>query len=166
MAVSIKLVRRCKTFNKELNKDLNNFLHQVLRSPSEVLGRSVVISSDLVRAQLYPVERCVGFFNCKRPRWQICIYINETDSFTSTVTEETYNINHKFDCIEKCLNYLLTCNKCRNQYEGQTVDTFHYRWNNYRSNFFKYAHDISCMQEHLYEHFCEVNIVVFLITSQ
>ena len=39
-------------------------------------------------------------------------------------------------------------------YIGQTNDTFCYRWNNYRSNTCKHAHGISCMQEHLYEHFC------------
>ena len=97
----------------------------------------------------------VGSFNCKIPRCQICTYVNETDSFISTVTGETYKINHKFDCMEKCLIYLLTCNKCRKQYVGQTVDTFRYRWNNYRSNSRKHAHGISCMQEHLYEHFCD-----------
>ena len=76
------------------------------------------------------------------------------NSFTSTVTGETYKINHKFDCMEKCLIYLLTCNKCRKQYVVQTVDTFCYRWNNYRSNSRKHVHGI-CMQEHLYKHFCD-----------
>ena len=57
--------------------------------------------------------------------------------------------------MEKCLIYLLTCNKCRKQYVGQIVDTFRYRWNNYRSNSRKHAHGISCMEEHLYERFCD-----------
>ena len=92
------------------------------------------VSSYLVRAKLYPVERSVGLFHCKRPRCQNCTYVNETDSLTSTVTGETYKINHKFDCMEKCLIYLRTCNKCRKQCVGQTVDTFRYRWNTYRSN--------------------------------
>ena len=68
------------------------------------------ISSYLVRAKLYPVERLVGSFNCKRPPCQICAYVNETDSFTSTVTRESYKINHKFDCMEKCLISLLVRN--------------------------------------------------------
>ena len=57
--------------------------------------------------------------------------------------------------MEKCLIYLLTCNKCRKQYVGQTVDTFRPRWNNYRFNSRKHAHATSCMQEHLYKHFCD-----------
>ena len=97
------------------------------------------IISYLVRAKLYPVERSIGSFNFKSPRCQICVYINKTERFTNTVTGETYKFNHKFDCMEKYLIYLLTCNKCRKHYVGQTVDTFCYRWNNYRSNSRKHA---------------------------
>ena len=38
--------------------------------------------------------------------------------------------------MEKCLIYLLTCNKYRKQYVGQTIDTFRYRWKNYRSKLY------------------------------
>ena len=57
--------------------------------------------------------------------------------------------------MEKCLIYLLTCNKSRKLYVGQTVDTFRYRWNNYRSNSRKYPHGISCIQKYMYDHFCD-----------
>ena len=135
-----------------MNEELK---HLFTPGPMVSFRSSRKISSYLVRAKLYPVERSVGSFSCKRPRCQICTFVNETDSFTSTVKGETYKINHKFDCMEKCLIYLLTCNKCRKQYVGQTVGAFRYRWNNYRSNSRKHAHGISCMQEHLYEHFCD-----------
>ena len=137
-----------------MNEELK---HLFTPGPMVFFRSSRKVSSYLVRAKLYPVERSVersvGSFNCKRPHCQICAYVNETDSFTSTVIGETYKIKHKFDCMEKCLIYLLTCNKCRKQYVGQTVDTFGYSWNNYRSNSRKHAHGISSMQEHLYEHF-------------
>ena len=131
--------------------------HLFTPGPMVSFRSSRKISSYVVRDKLYPVERSVGSFNCKRPRCKICAYINETDSFTSTVTGETYKTNHRFDCMDKCLIYLLTCNKCRKQSVniGQTVDTFRYRRNNYRSSSRKHAHGISCMQEHLYEHFCD-----------
>ena len=125
------------------------------------------ISSYLVRATLYPVERSVGSFNCKRSRCQICTYVNGTDSFTSTVTGEIYKINHKLDCMENCLIYLLTCNKCRKQYVDQTVDTFCNRWNNLTDltvvNMRKAYHACTniCMNI-----FVVVNTVVFLMTSQ
>ena len=85
------------------------------------------VSSYLVRAKVYPLERTVGSFKCKKSRCQVCLNVNETDTFTSTVTKKTYKINHKFDCSDKYLIYLLTCKKCLIQYVGKTVDEFRYR---------------------------------------
>ena len=74
------------------------------------------LSSYLVRAKLYPTERTVGSYKCGGKRCEVCINVNETSTFTSTVTGETYIINHRFDCIERCLVYLLTRNKWKMQY--------------------------------------------------
>ena len=68
--------------------------HLFTPGPMVSFRSSRKISSYLVRAKLYPGERSVGSFNCKRPLCHICTYINETGSFTSTVTGETYKINH------------------------------------------------------------------------
>ena len=107
---------------------MNEELRHVFTPGPMVFFRSTEkISSYLVRAKLYPVERSVQSFNFKRPRCQICAYVNKTESFTCTVTGETYKINHRFDCMEKCLIYLLTYSRCRKQYVGQIVDTFCYR---------------------------------------
>ena len=106
-----------KTIGKIINDNLYLFYmneelkHLFTPSPMVSFRSSRKISSYLVRAKLYPVEKSVGSFNCKRPRCQICTYLNQTDNFTNTVTGETYKINHKFDCMEKCLIYLLTCRK-------------------------------------------------------
>ena len=85
------------------------------------------ISGYLVRAKLYPIERTVGSFRCVSKRCEVCKYITETDTFTRSVTGESYKINHRLDCNDKCLVYLLTCNKCKKQYTGQTTDNFHGR---------------------------------------
>ena len=104
-----------------INKELK---HLFTLRPMVSYRGSRKVGSYLVRAKLHQIERSVGSFNCKRLHCQVCVYVNETDIFTSAVTGETYKINHKFDCIEKSLIYLLACNKCRKQYVGQTVDTF------------------------------------------
>ena len=70
------------------------------------------LSSYLMRAKLYPTERVVGSFKCNTPRCLVCVNITETSTFSSTVTGKTYKINHKFDCDENCLVYLLTCKHC------------------------------------------------------
>ena len=69
---------------------------------------SCKISSYLVRAKLYPIERTVGSFRCGSKPCEVWKYITETDNFTSSVTGETSKINHQLDCNDKCLVYLLT----------------------------------------------------------
>ena len=107
------------------------------------------LSSYLVRAKLYPLQRTVGSFKCNKPRCEVCINVIETDTFTSTVTGESFKINHKFNCDDRCLIYLLTCNQCRKQYVGQTIDSFRFRWNNYKCNCHKHANGESVKQQHL-----------------
>ena len=119
-------------------------------------------SSYLVRAKLYPEERTKGSFKCGSKRCEVCLNVNETSTFDSTVTGETYIINHKFNCNDKCLVYLLTCNCCKKQYVGQTVDEFRFRWNNYKSNCRKHQRGETCMQQHLYEHFCCSSHICFI----
>ena len=47
------------------------------------------LSSYLVRAKLYPTERIVGSYKCGGKLCEVCINVNETSIFTSTVTGET-----------------------------------------------------------------------------
>ena len=111
------------------------------------------ISSYLVQANLYPLERRVGSFKCGGRRCQVCLNVTETETFTSTSTNQTYKINHEFNYNESSLIYLLTCKLCRKQYLGQIVDIFGSRWNNYKSNDRKYLVGNPCIQEHIFEHF-------------
>ena len=111
------------------------------------------ISSYLVRAKLYPLERHVGSFIWGCRCCQVCFNVTETETFISASTNQTYKINHEFNCNESSLIYLLTCKICRKQYVGQTVDIFRSRWNNYESNDRKYLVGDPCMQEHIFEHF-------------
>ena len=74
------------------------------------------ISSYLVRAKLYPLERCLGLRQCKKRWCEICANVTETNTFSSTVTSETFQINHQINCDDKCLIYLLKCKVCNNQY--------------------------------------------------
>ena len=73
------------------------------------------LSSYLIRAKLYPLERTVGSVQCKGKRCQTCHNVKETETFTSTTTGKTSKINHKFNRNDKCLVYLLTCNVCLKQ---------------------------------------------------
>ena len=103
------------------------------------------LSSYLVRAEMYPMERKTWSCKCKGNRCQVCLNVSETETFTSTVTHMSYKINHSFDCNDKCLIYLLTCKTCLKQYVGSTTDCFRYRWNNYKCNDRKFARGETCL---------------------
>ena len=45
---------------------------------------------------------------------------------------------------------------------GQTVDEFRFRWSNYKNNFRKHQRGETCMQQHLYEHFCSISHNCFI----
>ena len=65
------------------------------------------LNSYLVRAKLYPLERTVGSYKCKSKRCQVCNNITEADSFTCSNDQTSFKINHRFDCNERCLIYLI-----------------------------------------------------------
>ena len=83
-------------------------------------------------------------------------YYNVTDItfiFSSTVTGDTFTINHSFNCDDKCLIYLVTCKQCNKQYKGETTDQFRNTRNSYKDTVRKFVRKDSCMQELLHKHF-------------
>ena len=111
------------------------------------------LNSYLVRAKLYPVEREVGLCKCNGKHCEVCKNVLETYTFAFSNGQTTYKTNHKFDCNEKYLVYLITCKKCLNQCVGQIIDIFRSRWNNYKNSFRKFDKLEDCMQRRLYKHF-------------
>ena len=111
------------------------------------------LSSYLVRAKLYPLERKRGFYKCCRSRCRVCNNIEETETFSSTVTGETCKINHHLCCNDKSLTYLLTCKVCSKQYTGKTADKFKSRWNNYKDSDRALLRSGEIKQKFLHKHF-------------
>ena len=99
-------------------------------SPMISFCSSRKISSYIVRAKLYPLRRTVGSSKCGKKRCEVCDVISETDTFSSTATIESFKINHKFNCNDKCLVHLATCKICNEECTGQTTDSFRSWWNN------------------------------------
>ena len=63
------------------------------------------LSRYLVRAKLYRLERTVDSVQSKGKRFH---NVKETETFISTTMGKTFKINHKLNCKNKCLVYLLT----------------------------------------------------------
>ena len=108
------------------------------------------VSRYLVRAKLYTLKWTVGSCNYNNKCCEVCENVTETSTFTSSVTESIYIINHQLNCSEKRLVYLLSCNKCLKLYLGQTVDEFCRERSNHKSNDRKFQRYERCLQEHLF----------------
>ena len=91
-----------KSFQSLINKHLNILYHNEN-------AKEVFMPGPMVTFKLYPLERVTASCRYHDKRCAVCLIVNETSTFTSSVTHETYKINHKFDCNSKCLIYLLTC---------------------------------------------------------
>ena len=90
---------------------MNQEIKNVFTPEPIVLYRSArKISSYLVRTTLCPLERKVGSEKCGKSRCEVCLNIQETDTFTSTTTGKGFKINHKLNRNDNCLIYLLTLN--------------------------------------------------------
>ena len=121
-----KIAQIMKKLDYLLHKD--EFFKRGFTPPPMVSYRSArKLSSYLVRAKLYPLERKRGSCKCGNLRCLVSNNIEETDTFTSTVTGESFKINLHLYCNDKCLIYLLTCKGRKKQYTGKTVDRFRLR---------------------------------------
>ena len=67
-----------------------------------------LICSNLICAKLYPLERKRGSHKCCNSRCLVCNNIEETDSHKYR-DDESFKINHRLCCNDKCLVYPLTC---------------------------------------------------------
>ena len=77
--------------------------------------------------------------------------MTESNAFYNSVDKKEYVINHSSNCNDRCIIYLLTCNKCKMQHVRKTVYGFRVSWNNFKDNNRKYLREKPCMQ-HLFEH--------------
>lgn len=119
--------------------------------------RSVkTLRSKLVRAKVYPVSRSVGSKGCGSKRCDVCKNMVDRDTFSSTIYQTEYRVNHKFDCNSKCVVYLISCKVCGIQYVGQTcTDKFRKRWNNYVTCQRKAASGGKPPQNSFHQHFLQ-----------
>ena len=98
-----------KSFQNLINKHLNilyldeNAKEVFMLGPMVTFRSKGKLSIYLVKTKLYPLERVTGSCECHGKCCAMCPNFNETSTFTSSATHETYKTDHKFDC--KCLIY-------------------------------------------------------------
>ena len=60
--------------------------------------------------------------------------MKQTSTFSSTVTNKTYQIKECIDCNTSNIIYLATCKRCNIQYVGSTSTAFKVRFRNHKSS--------------------------------
>ena len=76
-----------------------------------------------------------GYKKCTSTRCNLCkYYTKETNLIQSTSTKQNFYIKHELTCTSKNVIYLLTCNKCKVQYVGETGQAARDRFNNHKSS--------------------------------
>ena len=101
-----------------LTKKLKEVLHMVPSVRFAMQGELLAMQRELKKS--YPLERRGGSFKCWGRRCQVCLNLTETETFTSASTNQTYKIDHDFNCNECSLIYLSTCKICCKYYVGQS----------------------------------------------
>ena len=103
MPCLVKYHPRPKTLSKSIHKNLN-LLYMNYEIKCTVTPRFMVpfktarkLSSYRVRAKLYPLERTVRSWKCSKKRFDVCENVENSDTFRSSVTSETFKINHRLD---------------------------------------------------------------------
>ena len=77
-------------------------------------------------AKLYPLHRKVESKKRAKNRCEVCDYVTDTDTFASTVSGESFKINHQLNYDGRCIIYLLTCKQFQREYIRETKDDFRY----------------------------------------
>ena len=91
---------RDNTYLLYMNEEVKNFF---LPGPMVSFRAACKLSSYLVRAKLYPLHHKIGSKKCAKNHCEVCDYMTDTDTFTSTVTGESFKINHQLNCDDRCI---------------------------------------------------------------
>ena len=70
--------------------------------------------------------------SCDRRRCSHCKNYIKTDVFTSSRTQNSFNLRFSTDCTSQNVIYLIECKRCKMQYVGQTNQQVSKRMNSHR----------------------------------
>ena len=108
--------------------------------------RAKNLKDQLVRAKLpvsdddsLSVKGCYGRKCNDRKSCQICVLIQEGDSFQNCDENRSFNIfSGRYNCNSESVVYLLQCECCHKKYVGSTKTKLRQRFNVYKSYFRSY----------------------------
>ena len=98
-------------------------------------SNSIMNNTIQILAELHAENTAVDFSvtPCKNRNCKCCRFIISTDIFQSTITGKIYTIPNKLNCSSSHVIYLITCQKCKKQYVGETNRKLKERLTDHRS---------------------------------
>ena len=102
------------------------------RSIKDIIGGDTIENNKrMLPAKTKKAGKCSPCFSNKG---LCCNHVENTTSFQSSQTKETFNIYHHVNCKSKYVIYLLQCTLCKCQYIGKSETPFNIRLNNHRKD--------------------------------
>ena len=113
------------------------------------------LKDHLVRAKLPNVEIRGRSELCGKGNYQVCVFICDTDTFSTKACGETFKIQSGIlNCNSQKVVYLLKCRICGEaSYVGKAKATFRARFNNYKSSHKPYRKKHKVSQQRFHEHY-------------
>ena len=103
-----------------------NPLIVAFRQPSNL--KALLCKAKLQTERRFPPKRIIpSMKKCNKCPIDIHIEEGNKKTFGSTNTKECFRLKGEFNCITTGVVYLITCDKCKIQYVGQTGRSFHDR---------------------------------------
>ena len=101
------------------------------RDIKDMIGSNNILNNRTVKTtpKTKTIQLCQP---CNHINSLCCKFLYSTKTFTSNLTNKTYNIYHKTNCKSKNVIYLLQCTLCSLQYVGKFETPFNLRLKNYR----------------------------------
>ncbi len=112
---------------------LNNAIPEL---PIIAYKRPKNLRDILIRAQIKPdnyTDQIHSCHPCNKTRCKTCTHMQNTTSFSSHRTGQSFKIRQDSDCDSSNVVYMIQCAQCGIQYIGETGTSFRLRMNNHRS---------------------------------
>ena len=114
----------------KLNPNLTNTFADIAmltfrrsRNVNDITGSNNILHNRTIKTA--PLAKTIQLCQpCNHINSLCCKFLYSTTTFTSHITNNTYNIYHKTNCRSKNVIYLLQCTLCSLQYVGKSETPF------------------------------------------
>ena len=103
------------------------------KNVGELIGGNTIKNNKVQKSnEIKRKGKCTPCYSNNRAL--CCKQLQNTETFKSFQTKQTFRIYHHLSCKSKYIIYLMECNLCKIQYVGKSETSFNIRLNNHRKD--------------------------------